>query len=44
MFELFTTKFDKTQNLLTCLEDKKLLTIPAKKTVLENEMENHVFC
>lgn len=42
MFELFTTKFDKIQKLLT--EDKKTtLTIPAKKTVLENEMENRMF-
>lgn len=43
MFELFTTKFDKMQNLLTSLEDKKTLAIPAKKTVLENKMENHMF-
>lgn len=43
MFELFTTKFDKIQKLLTSLEDKKTLTIPAKKTLLENETENHMF-
>lgn len=34
MFEIFTTKFDKMQNLLTSSEDKKTLAIPAKKDSL----------